>query len=63
MGNSNNMITKEELEELANQSGISSAMLQKQFHNFKRLDKHQKGENLIKDLLQNYIYLPKILKS
>ena len=43
MGNTNNMITSEELDSLSNQTGLQAEELRKQFSNFKKLDRQQKG--------------------
>ena len=43
MGNTNNMISSEELEQLSKQSGLPQQILQKQFNNFKKLDRQNKG--------------------
>ena len=43
MGNTNNMISAEELEQLSKQSGLTQDILQKQFNNFKKFDRQNKG--------------------
>ena len=43
MGNTNNMITSEELDTLSKQTGLQGEELRKQFSNFKKLDLQQKG--------------------
>ena len=61
MGNTNNMISAEELEQLSKQSGLSQQQLQKQFNNFKKLDKQNKGKYMNSKYLIVLIYLIKIL--
>ena len=44
MGNTNNMISAEELEQLSKQTGLTQDALQKKFNNFKQLDSESKGK-------------------